>query len=829
MESLGIHPQQVGWKDCRFALPVFLLLASLLHAAPSQAPRPPDSLELLKQLNSATIDRTQVYAIRNARITRDRMSLYFNRGFIAFMTKIDGEVTGAVFSGEGEILMIPPTQAEKRNLAQFTQAPILEESFGSVYMRFTDRTAEELLAASQKPDPDDPEQPDEFVERWASTAQNLNFVTSVRILMDLLGDRSRPYFYARVQGQSLGVFEVVDDERLAEAFSIASLRKVDSEVYPDLWCSFPTQTSQARTVDLLRGSMRALSYTMDIRIQPDHSLEGRAEIQLESRSASDRIISFGLSRWLTVSGVEDDRGRSLLVIQDPALGEAPAEPRTYDQVDVVLPQPHPVGERFRLIFKYHGNVIADVGNRVLYVGARGSWYPNLEIGAPVLFDLTFHYPEKLVLVATGARVAEKSSEGWLESRWHSDGVFRMAGFNLGPYISVERRAGKTHVTVYATREAESSLEKRRAVVTIPSVIIYGPPGRENNTPSLVVKVPPPLTPSAFLDHVADVAADAVEYYASLFGPFPYPRLAISQVPGNFGQGWPELVYLPTLAFLSKSDRNEMGLGKRGGDPLGPVIVVHEIAHQWWGNLLGWETYHDQWLSEGLASYAAALFLGRLKDGDRQFRDLLRLYKDDMLAKTKEGKTIESGGPIWLGQRLSSSLDPEGYPNIVYKKACWVLHMLRGLMSDPKTGSDERFFRMLRDFIGKYQGQSVSTEDFIHHVEKYMTAESDLDKNHKLDWFFNEWVYETGVPTYRIETNVRRLAADKYLVQGSITQSDVPGDFEMLVPVVAIYAKDKRVTLGRVAVSENGGRFKFTTTRKPSRVTIDEENLLAVVR
>jgi hypothetical protein len=828
MESLGIYPRKVGWKDCRFALPVFLLLASLLRAAPSQPPQPPDPLELLKQLNSATIDRTQVYAIRDARITRDRMSLYFNRGFIAFMTKIDGEVTGAVFSGEGEILMVPPTQAEKRNLAQFTQAPILEEKFVSVYMRFTDRTAEELLAASRKPDPDDPEQPDEFVEGWASVAQTLNFATTVRILMDLLGDRSRPYFYARVQGTSLGVFEVIDDERQPEAFNIGSLRKVDSQVFTDLWCSFPTQTSQARTADLLRGSMRALSYTMDIRIQPDHSLEGRAEIQLESRSASDRIISLRLSRWLTVSSVEDDRGRSLVVIQDPELGGAPTEPRTYDQVEVVLPQPHPIGERFRLIFKYHGNVIADVGNGVLYVGARGSWYPNLDIGVPALFDLTFHYPEKLVLVATGARVAEKSSEGWLESRWRSDGVFRMAGFNLGPYISVERRAGKTHVAVYATREAESSLEKRRAVVTVPSVIIFGPAGREMNTPSLVVKVPPPLTPSAFLDHVADLAADAVEYYASLFGPFPYPRLAISQVPGNFGQGWPELVYLPTLAFLPKSDRNEMGLGKRGGDPLGSVIVAHEIAHQWWGNLLGWETYHDQWLSEGLASYAAALFLARLKDGDRQFRDLLRLYKDDMLAKTKEGKTIESGGPIWLGQRLSSSLDPEGYPNIVYKKACWVFHMLRGLMSDPKTGSDERFFRMLRDFISKYQGQSVSTEDFMHHVEKYMTAESDLEKNHKLDWFFNEWVYETGVPTYRIETNVRRLAADKYLVQGSITQSDVPGGFEMLVPVVAIYAKDKRVTLGRVAVSENGGRFKFTTTRKPSRVAIDEENLLAVV-
>jgi hypothetical protein len=828
MQFLRVNLPQVRWKYWMGALSALLLLASLLQATPNQAPQSADPLELLKQLNSATLDRGQVYAIRDARITRDRMTLYFNRGFIALMTKVDGEITGAVFTGEGEILMIPPTNAEKRNLAQFTQAAILEEGFSSVYMRFTDRTAEELLAASQKPDPDDPDQPGDFVEQWASVAQTLNFANSPRILMDLLGDRSRPYFYARIYGRTLGVFEVIDDERLPEAFNIGSVRKLDFKVFRDLWCSFPTQTSQARTADLLQGPMKALSYTMDIRIQPDNSLEGRAEIQLESHSASDRIISFGLSRWLAVSSVEDDRGQGLVVIQDPTLAGAPTLPRAYDQIDVVLAQPHPVGERFRLTFKYHGNVIADVGNGVLYVGARGSWYPNLEFGEPASFDLTFHYPEKLTLVATGARVEEKSTDGSMQSRWRSDGVFRVAGFNLGPYISVQRRAGKTHVTVYATREAESSLEKHRRVELGPPVLVHGV-GREMTYPT-IIKVPEPLAPSAFLDHVADLAADAVEYYSSLFGPFPYPRLAISQMPGNFGQGWPELVYLPTLAFLSKTDRSEMGLSKASSsESLGPVLVAHEIAHQWWGNLLGWQTYHDQWLSEGLASYAAALFVARLKDGDRQFRDLLRLYKDDMLAKTPEGKTIESGGPIWLGQRLTSSLDPEGYPNIVYKKACWVLHMLRGLMSDPKTGSDERFFRMLRDFVSKYQGQSVSTEDFIHHAEKYMTPQSDLDKNRKLDWFFGEWVYETGIPTYHLDTKVRRLSTGKYLVEGSITQRDVPGDFEMLVPLVAIYGKDKRVTLGRVVVTADGGRFKFTTTRKPSRVEIDEENLLAIVR
>lgn len=262
--------------------------------------------------------------------------------------------------------------------------------------------------------------------------------------------------------------------------------------------------------------------------------------------------------------------------------------------------------------------------------------------------------------------------------------------------------------------------------------------------------------------------------------------------------------------------------------MGHSIIAHEIAHQWWGNLLGWQTYHDQWLSEGLASYAAALFLAQRKDGSRQFHDLLHLYKHDLLAKTSAGATVESGGPIWLGQRLSSSMDPEGYSNIVYKKACWVLIMLRGVMTDPKTDSDARFLRMLREFVAQYQGQSVSTEDFVHHAEKYMTAESDLEHNHKLDWFFNEWVYDTGIPEYTLKTDVRALASGQYEVQGTITQSDVPADFEMPVRVVALYAGNKRATLGQVVVGANGTHFKFIAPRKPQRVMIDEDNLLAVV-
>ena len=126
------------------------------------------------------------------------------------------------------------------------------------------------------------------------------------------------------------------------------------------------------------------------------------------------------------------------------------------------------------------------------------------------------------------------------------------------------------------------------------------------------------------------------------------------------------------------------------------------------------------------------------------------------------------------------------------------------MRDPATGSDERFFQLLRDFVASNQGMSVSTEDFVRHTEKYLTRSIDLEHNHRLDWFFNEWVYETCVPTYKLQSSVKQLSPKKFLIQGAITQSGVSSDFEMLVPILAELGKEKKVTLGRVA-GERGRR------------------------
>lgn len=798
---------------------------------PAAAALPP-AAALLRQLDQVSIDPAQVYDLRDARLARGGVSFYFDRGFIGFFRPVKGEVTGAVFAGDAEVLLIPPDPVEKLSLARFTGSAILEERCSFVYLRFTGHEARELLAQSHRPDPQDPEQPGNFAGRWNPTVARFNPLYSVRVLEDLLGGRDKPLFAAQVQGRNLGMFIVSDDERLPENVSVTALKHVKGVTYSDLWCSYASRARRSREANLGYGSARALSYDIHTRILKDNSLHGRTKVDLESLSSRDRVVVLKLSSRLHVESVKDAQGKALTVLWPGRGDENGTQPRQSDWVAVVLPAAEPAGTKYRLTFTYSGNVITDEGNGVLYVGARESWYPNFGPNVRAPYVLNFEYPDTLTLVATGECVAEGSAaEGWKHSRWISDGPFPVAGFNLGAYEQRTRLVGKVEVKVYATRDAEASLVRQLTPRLSPIPLELQRRAAGGLRSGGFTNPPVVLDPAALLDRVVARAAHAISYFQTLFGPFPYPHLALSQVPGNFGQGWPELIYLPTLSFFV----GDQGLTMPGTQSLQglqeELFVSHEIAHQWWGNEVGWKTYHDQWLSEGFASYAAALELERSKDGERKFHELFRQYKRDLLSKTADGKTVESGGPIWLGRRLNSSLDPRGYDEIVYKKACWVLHMLRCLMDGASArgpaDSKERFFKMLRDFENTYRGQSPSTEDFIKIADRYMTPEMDLDHNHSLEWFFTDWVFGTGIPVYKIHSTTRRLRSGRYLTTGTIEQSGVPEGFEMLVPLVARAGKNREVPLGRVAVGPTGS-FRFRTSFKPEHITVDENQILAEV-
>ncbi len=821
--SAAVRSQRLGRIAFRFCW-IALICCSRALAQGDLDPK-----ALLQELNGASIDPSQTYFIRNAQFTRDRVHFYLNRGFIGFLTPVQGEITGAVFAGDGEVLLFPPDQIEKASLLHFTGSAILAERFDFAYFRFTDQTARELLEAARRPESDDPQQPTGFAERWVPTVRRLNPEYSVRILIDLLGERDKPCLLAYLRGRNLGAFEVEVDERLPEAARVGAVRHESGRRYLDIWCSFPSRNSGPRFTSLMLGSVRVKSYQLDTRINPDNSLEGHAVIELESRSDKDRAIPFELSRFLEVTESIDEDGQTLTVIQNPSSEDSETVRRGSDWIVAVLPHALPVGKVFRLHFAYRGNVIADAGNGVLHVGDRSNWYPNRGSTNRATYDLTFHYPEHLTLVATGERVEETASDGWKHSRWILRQPQAVAGFNLGAYHSRERQAGSCKIEVYATQEVEAEIAKRNARMTPPPEVVTRrvPDGRVSI--ALLSRTDVQLDPAASLDSVADVASETVLRFGEMFGPLSSSRLAITQVPGHSGQGWPGLVYLPTMAFLPSPERRRLGFDRQSEESTNELTLAHEIAHQWWGNHVGWQAYRDQWLSEGFATYSAALQLAAGKDGERKLHELLRNYKADLLSKTSQGVTIESGGPIFLGQRLSNSLNPDGYANIIYKKSCWVIHMLRELMSDGTGEKEDRFFKMLRQFIAEYEGRSASTEDFIRHAEKHMTPAMDLEGNHRLDWFFDDWVYGTGIPTYKLQANVKRAAPKRFVVQGTIEQGDVPAGFEMPVPLVADYSNGRKARLGWVVVGERPGEFRFTTAERPLRVAIDEDSILAVVR
>ena len=275
--------------------------------------------------------------------------------------------------------------------------------------------------------------------------------------------------------------------------------------------------------------------------------------------------------------------------------------------------------------------------------------------------------------------------------------------------------------------------------------------------------------------------------------------------------------------MSPEQRMHLGMGTDREADFLECLHAHEIAHQWWGNQIGWKSYHDLWMFEGFSNYFGYLFMKEKHPDGKQFRDLLRYSKEKPLATNSSGQTYESAGPVWLGGRLSSSRFPEGYPTVIYDKGAWILHMLHYLMLDPITGSDQNFRFFIQNFLTRFNGKLIATDDFKRMLEKNIDKGLDLEGNKKMDWFFDQWVYNTGIPTYRLDYSITALKKGGYQLKGKIKQQNVSEDFIMPVEVFGRFGPDKIERLGRVVVTGNEANFKFALRTRPLKVTLDENN------
>jgi aminopeptidase N len=217
------------------------------------------------------------------------------------------------------------------------------------------------------------------------------------------------------------------------------------------------------------------------------------------------------------------------------------------------------------------------------------------------------------------------------------------------------------------------------------------------------------------------------------------------------------------------------------------------------------------MSEGFANTSASIFLQATRPKPDDFREFWKQQRKLITEKNAEGFRPIDVGPVTMGFRLSTEKTGFGvYQNLVYPKGAYILHMIRMMMWSNQQG-DARFIEMMHDFLATYRLKAATTEDFKAMVEKHMTPGMDLGGNHKMDWFFNEYVYGTALPTYHFEGQVSQ-SGDTASLHFKLQQSGVSPDFRMMVPIYLELADGKTARLGEVAIT--GGNPVEQTVNLP---------------
>jgi aminopeptidase N len=369
--------------------------------------------------------------------------------------------------------------------------------------------------------------------------------------------------------------------------------------------------------------------------------------------------------------------------------------------------------------------------------------------------------------------------------WKTETPLPVVGFSLGDFKTKETKigtplGGELTIDAYANTQPPSFME---AVAQQVDNSGEGSVGSLSTLPMLASEL--------------SQGEMAVKIYTNYFGALPFPHIALTQQSAcNYGQSWPMMVYLPVCGFLDQTQQHTLGL--RSEDMYWKIVTPHEVAHQWWGQTVGFRSYRDQWMSEGFANTSASIYLQLTRPKPNDFIDFWKQERKALTEKNQFGFRPIDVGPVTMGSRLSTpKAGWDIYQNLVYPKGAYILHMIRMMMWTPKEG-DARFKATMQDFVNTYRLKPATTEDFKAMVEKHMSPSMDLERNHTMDWFFREYVYGTDLPAYHFEGNATP-EGEGWKLHFKLTQSNVGPEFANAVPLYLELADGKVMRLGLIAI------------------------------
>ncbi len=673
-------------------------------------------------------------AVRNLVVMAEDLKLSVPEGTM-FVAETDAGPTAFVILGRGDMTFSPAPLTERSQMRLIAGREVLQAGFDAAFVRVSPFDVEAHFTAREMTDrpvdPRDLKRAEEVFreEVGKSFGLDLGDLSSESwSLLPISGD-----FLAEIRTRRFETLTYARSNSDIEDISVYDRRKRRNlSVYSSKahLARFTRFYSDDDEIDYT-----ATSYNVEVAYNPARKwIEGQTRLAIQVVAPSTNSLTIRLADSLAVQSVVSQEFGRLLCVRV----------RHQDSVVVNVPATLVQGARLHLTVVYAGTLepqpidreaiepqLPDVRRNpqpeeeipleesFLYSN-RSYWYAQAPTPGYAPASITVTVPEPWSVAASGEPTAVVPAPGPVQrgSRlrqftFRADQPVRYLAFLVA-------RLSEAKKEKVPRRDVEQSVRRPR------------PLGVDLDEVELSVKTNPRQRVRGA--EIARSAANILRFYTSLIGDFPYSAITIAAVerslPGGHSPGYLAVVASPgpgaTLNWT-----NDPGALPDFPD----FFIAHELAHQWWGQAVGWKNYHEQWLSEGFAQYFAALYAERSRG---------RGVFDAIVRRMQSWATDESDqGPIYLGYRIGHVKgDSRLFRAVVYNKGAMVLHMLRRLVGD------EVFFGGLRRFYDTFRFQKAGTND----LRKSMEQASGLD----LGRFFEQWVLGEELPhvtfTSRLEVH-----------------------------------------------------------------------------
>lgn len=738
-----------------------------------------DQLRGLEPVSNAVAD------VKDVVVRRDAMELRLESGTAYLLTPLSGRTIGIAFVGGGRLIFEPPMIVEQYNLKRVLGDSSVSGPITAAVFIFTDSTAVEL----QRRLSFGPGTAERVGDAADAVHAALDYLVDGRthsateaLMTALLNKTTTGYFAAyvkRARGESV---LIEFDPTQAEEVSLYRRGKMVGQRTETI-CQFQRAQDLADNVspaDERPEPLDVSAYDIEATIEGSYKFSARATVRLSGRAEPQRWALLWLYEELEVDSVTSG-GRALQFYRRDR-----AAP-----LWVQFRQPLARGDSIDVRIVYHGSLIAmgsvleDVVPREYlrevapildgwaYLKSELLWYPRYSDQRTPM-RLTFHTPRDLRFATVGRLVRADTAGKTVTTQWASEIPINLASFNIGRFDEFEIRDPRIPpVTVHVNTEAHNIIAR---------LIVHSRRGAE---------------------HVGSDIANSLSFFTQMYGPPPFQHFYATEIPYYHGISLPGLIKLSWTTYLSFSTR--------GNDE---SFRAHEMAHQWWYHGVEPASYRDAWLSEGFAEFSGLWYMQIVLQDNNKYLKKLRDSRQEIRRERNKASAIGLGGRAAENRRGNYGL-------ITYEKGAWILHMLRNMMLDTRTMKEDRFQAMMRDYYLTYRGKRATTLDFQRIVEKHV--------GQPMDWFFNQWVYGTAVPTYTFSWNAETDSTGKPAVRLRVRQSDVPESFAMYVPLLIIF-DDGGQAIIRLLVR---GATTETTVKLPAaprQITLNPlESVLAEVR